>query len=146
MKLQDFEKHIEEKIVKRGFSYFRDGDINSIERVDKYEFSAVVIGTEEYDVYLKLNGRKEILEHSCSCPYSWGVCCKHEVAVMYYVREEKLYNQPLEESTMYKIKEDLKKMSKSELVKLVVDLSKRNNRNRKEVLWELGYEIEEEEY
>lgn len=142
MKLKTFENDVDDKILERGHSYFKNDCIEDIERVGKYEFSCTIVGTEEYDVYLRLNSKKEIIEHSCSCPYDWGNICKHEIAMMYYVREEKLYNQPMEESLIYKIETDLKEMNKKELIELVLELGKRNKKMKEQILWELGYEIE----
>jgi len=62
---------------------------------------------------------------------------------MCYVKKNKPYNQPLEQSTFHLLKVDLEAMSKKELIQLLLDLSKKNQTVRQELKWELGYEEEE---
>ncbi len=142
MNLKNFEKEIEPKILDRGFSYYENDFVSDIEQIEKGEFCATVMGTEEYNVLIKLNKNLEIKEHSCDCPYDWGNVCKHEVAVMYYLKDGELYDQPVEEGLFYKMKTDLQKLGKKELLKIILELSKRNKTVREEIMWELGYEVE----
>ena len=142
MNLDNFEDIIEAKIVDRGFSYYEQDQITELEQVIRGEFCAIVIGTEEYSVYIKLNEEQKVIEHSCDCPYDWGEVCKHEVAVLYYIRDSELYKQRIEKGSIQTITEDLNKLNKNELIEIIVELSKRKRLIRQEVLWELGYEID----
>ncbi|NJM52762.1 MAG: hypothetical protein HC846_04830 [Blastocatellia bacterium] len=85
MNLQNFEQFVEDKIVSRGYEYFKHDEVKKVEKVSENEFSAVVTGSEIYTVYVKLNGN-EILEYECDCPYDYGNTCKHAVAVFYKLR------------------------------------------------------------
>lgn len=85
MNLKDFEKFVEDKIVSRGYEYFKHDEVRKVEKVSENEFSAVVAGTSLYTVYVKLNG-ETIVEYECDCPYDYGNTCKHTVAVFYKLR------------------------------------------------------------
>jgi len=140
MNLKDFEKAVEPQIVNRGFHYFEDEAVSEIEQVEKGEFCATVTGSEDYAVFVKIDGNLNVASHSCDCPYDWGTVCKHEVAVMYHIRAEKLYQQSYEGSTFSKIKKDLTKLDKKELVEMLFDLSKKSKVVREYIKWELGHE------
>lgn len=138
--LKNFEGIIEPKIVDRGFDYYEQDQVFEVEQVDKGEFCAIVMGSEEYNVFIKLNGNLDIIEHTCDCPYDWGDVCKHKIAVMYYIKDSELYDKPVEGSSIHKIRTDLERYDKNELIKMLLDISKRSKSTRQEVLWELGYE------
>ena len=140
MNLKNFANLVEPKICNRGFHYYEGGAIDEIEQVAKREFSATVDGSEEYTVFIKLDKDLNILDHSCDCPYDWGNICKHEVAVMYHIKYNQLYNQPLAAGLFGKMQKDLQKLDKKELVEILLNLSKKNKTVREDIKWELGYE------
>ena len=74
-------------IVQRGSRYFRGGRVLSCVDEDG-EVEAVVQGTERYKVRMTVDEDGTIHGHRCSCPYD-GTMCKHEVAVLYYLRERR---------------------------------------------------------
>ena len=81
--LDSFELEIDETILKRGLSYFKKGAVILFERTEANTFEAVVEGTEDYQVKMRIeNG--ELVQHSCTCPYDWGPVCKHLAAVLFY--------------------------------------------------------------
>ena len=82
-----FEQHIDETILDRGLTYFKNGHITSVEELYPGEFEAVVEGTEDYEVRLKIQNNN-VTEYSCTCPYDYGSVCKHIVAVLYYLQQE----------------------------------------------------------
>ena len=55
MNLKNFESKIEDKIVGRGLSYYKGGDVKRLEKVSENEFSAVVFGTEKYSLFNNSN-------------------------------------------------------------------------------------------
>ena len=58
MNLQDFEEHIDNRILERGLDYYKDGCVAEITEIKKNEWSAVVKGTENYHVKVAVeNGR-----------------------------------------------------------------------------------------
>ena len=142
MNLKNFEKIVEPKIIDRGFDYYESDYVTDVDQVGKGEFCATVEGTEEYTVFIKLDKDLNITEHTCDCPYDWGNVCKHEVAVMYYIKDSELYNQPIEKSIFHRIKQDLEKRGKKELIEMILNLSKRKKAIKEEIMWELDYEEE----
>ncbi len=142
MNLNNFENLIDQKIIDRGFSYYEYEHIQDIEQLEKNEFSALVLGSEKYSVFIRLNNNIEIIDHSCDCPYDWGNYCKHKVAVLYYLKDSKLYEQPIQEGKIGKIKSDLGKLKKKEIIKTIIELAKRNRNLRNVLMLELSHEIE----
>lgn len=140
MNLKNFEKFIEPKILDRGFSYYENDYVEDVQQVDKYEYSASVLGSDEYEVYIKLSENDDILFHSCDCPYDWGNVCKHVVAVLHYLQDADFLMDDFKNSPLQKIKKDLQKYSKKELIEMLFGMSKRNKQIREQLLWELGHE------
>lgn len=50
--LNSFDECIEETILHRGLSYFRNGKVQEMEEIAPGEYDAVVTGTEDYIVRL----------------------------------------------------------------------------------------------
>jgi uncharacterized Zn finger protein len=138
MNLKNFESEVENKIVGRGLSYYKSGDVKKLEKVSANEFSAVVFGTEKYSVYVKLNG-ETIVEHECDCPYDFGDVCKHKVAVFYAIRN----NDFIDSSG--KLKSLLESLHESALQKFVANLLVKDQSFRREFLREFDEDFEEEE-
>ena len=137
MDLYNFEQKIESRIVKRGLNYFEDGHIHEIEQVDKGEFSALVCGTDDYNVFVSINQKLEILESSCDCPYDWGMYCKHEVAVFYHLKKGGVHSTKMEDSSIHVIKSSLEHLKKKEIIDLILRMAKRNNIFRENLAEEL---------
>ena len=83
----EFEKYVDDKILSRGLSYFKNGQVTYCEEIAPGEFEAEVEGTDDYEVRLTFR-RKKLTEFSCTCPYDYGNICKHIVAVLYYLKNE----------------------------------------------------------
>jgi len=82
MNFPAFEVEIERKILDRGFDYYENKNVIEVENLGNGEFSALVEGSEDYEVFVQISEGK-VIEHSCDCPYDWGDVCKHVVAVLY---------------------------------------------------------------
>ena len=68
----------------RGLNYYNKHKIKNIKMISDTEYSSVVSGTKEYNVYLNLkNPRKS----TCNCPLANGkrIICKHIVATYFSV-------------------------------------------------------------
>ena len=86
--LTEFEQYIDDKIVHRGLAYFKNNNISEVEEINDGEYQAVVEGSNDYHVDLKLvNGK--LSQFFCDCPFDMGPMCKHVVALLFYIREEK---------------------------------------------------------
>ncbi len=69
-------------ILERGMEYYCAGSVKLFEADDGH-ISAVVEGTEDYDVFIELD-RGKVLDMECTCPYAEdGENCKHMAAVLY---------------------------------------------------------------
>ena len=144
MNLNNFEERIERKIIDRGFSYYENDYVEDFEQVDKGEFTAIVEGSESYSIFINLDKNLEIIDHSCNCPYDWGEYCKHEVAVLFYIKDSEEYKKkPDNTGKIGILKREIEKYNLKELKKMIIDLSKRNGDFRNELLWYFGYEEEE---
>jgi len=87
--LNQFEQYIDETILKRGLSYFKNGHVHEPEEINPGQYEAIVEGTEDYTVQLTLkNG--VITEYVCDCPYDFGPVCKHVAAVIFYLQQDEL--------------------------------------------------------
>lgn len=91
--LNQFELYIDETILKRGLSYFKNGNVHEPEEITTGEFEAIVEGTEDYTVEMKINNGI-VEEYVCSCPYDMGPVCKHVVAVLFYLQQDELNIKP----------------------------------------------------
>ena len=89
MTLQNFEKQLNQKILKKGKEYFNNGNVEFIEETQKNIWEADVSGTDDYQVKIQLGAKNEIKEWECDCPYDYGDICKHVIAVLYAVLEQK---------------------------------------------------------
>lgn len=86
IRLDNFEQAIEPLIVRRGRTYFRSGRVTECTDEGR-EVEARVLGSEQYNVSMSVDDEGVIHHHRCSCPYEMGEFCKHEVAVLYRLRE-----------------------------------------------------------
>lgn len=69
-------------ILERGMKYYNAGCVDSLE-ADEDQITAVVEGTEDYDVLIELD-RGKVLDMECNCPYAeGGENCKHMAAALY---------------------------------------------------------------
>jgi len=145
--LNEFEQLIDERILKRGLSYFKGGAIADFTEISKGEFEAIVSGTEEYTVQLEICN-DTIIEHNCDCPYDMGAVCKHVVAVIFHLQQGKLelnYPNPTTKkkkrtkSISQQIKELLKVISHEELIEFVQENSKKDKKFRNYFLASFGH-------
>ena len=87
--LQKFESQIDEIIVDRGLSYWENGNVIKLEQTGNGEFEAIVSGNEDYEVNIKVED-DNVEDFACNCPYDKDPVCKHVVAVLFAIQNEKL--------------------------------------------------------
>ncbi len=87
--LDSFESYIDETILKRGLDYWRKGYVEPPEEISAGEWEASVQGTEEYTVKFHVKSGV-VTDYSCDCPYDLGPVCKHVVAALFAMQEERL--------------------------------------------------------
>jgi len=130
--LSEFEQIIDETILKRGLSYFKNGYVTDFAELSIGEYEANVSGTEEYTVRLKIKNNI-IVEHNCDCPYDMGPVCKHIVATIFYLEQDglnlnqqnaSLPKKKKRKSVEQQLKDVLKKVSHNELKEFIKEQSK----------------------
>lgn len=94
MNLRNFQSCIDKKIVARGYEYFRNDCVISVEETEKNVYVAEVEGSELYTVEVELDGQEEIAGSQCDCPYDWGEYCKHQAAAFFALRDIKNKKDP----------------------------------------------------
>lgn len=145
--LNEFEQFIDEKILKRGLSYFKGGAITDFSEISNGEYEAIVSGTEEYTVQIEISNNT-IVEHNCDCPYDMGPVCKHIVAVIFHLQQDELeLNNPSlpkskkkkTKSVSQQVKELLQAISHKELIEFVQENSKKDKKFRNYFLASFGH-------
>ena len=80
-------------VYRRGVKYYREGAVEHLESENDAgtEWTAMVYGTEDYNVSVKLNKKQNNVEsYTCDCPAAaqYLGACKHVVAVLLAIQEE----------------------------------------------------------
>ena len=88
MNLENFHKHVSRKIYERGEEYYENDMVDNVEHDMPDTWTADVEGNDMYFVEIELNG-DEIVSWECDCPYDYGDMCKHVVAVLLYIKDNK---------------------------------------------------------
>lgn len=84
----DWQKMFSPWILERGRNYWYDGCVESLAQ-DGGTVTAVVCGTEDYDVEIEIDRGGNIAWMSCTCPYAEeGNHCKHMAAVLFAMEED----------------------------------------------------------
>jgi len=145
--IRAFDQIIDETILKRGLSYFKEGAITDFSEISTGKYEAIVSGTEEYSVQLEISNNI-ITQYNCDCPYDMGPVCKHVVAVIFYLQQEALeLNQPNSSkpkkgetmSVSQQVKELLQSISHKELIEFVEGNCKKDKRFRNYFLASFGH-------
>ena len=119
--LSHFEEYIDEPILKRGLSYFKNGFVPKPAEIRPGDYEAVVEESEEYTVNLSIRNRV-ITEYSCDCSYDMGPVCKHVAAVIFYLEQEELgLTQNTKKASSKKAKASSSKPSKRKTLAQQVD-------------------------
>ena len=85
--MSDWKDLFQEHILARGKAYYFEGAVLELHKTE-HGYHAVVEGTEDYEVDIKMEG-KRVCEMYCSCPYAEdGNHCKHMAAVLFEIEEQ----------------------------------------------------------
>lgn len=106
MKIPAFKKKFSPEILKRGYDYYKEGRVTNL-IIDGNTSSAIVVGNRRYRVKLNLKTG----DYRCTCPCEFN--CKHMVAVLYALKENKNVE------TTDNLKEQLNQKSKDELIAIL---------------------------
>jgi len=83
--LGNFETYLNTAVLEKGQHYFEKGAVSDLAEHDKGIWNAVVAGSEDYHVEIKISD-DIISECSCNCPHEVDYC-KHIVAVFHAIIE-----------------------------------------------------------
>jgi len=144
--LNEFEIHVDEKILERGLSYFKSGAITFFEEISTGKYIATVSGTEKYTVQIQIKGGS-IIQHYCECPYDKGPICKHVVATIFNLTQDKLeFNgssttkkKKRKKSVQQQVKEILKEIPHEELVHFIQNSCKSDKKFKNHFLASFGH-------
>lgn len=115
----------------RGLDYFKEKKVFMLKQINDKEYTSIVNGTKNYNVYLNLEHPRK---STCDCPLAKGkrVICKHIVATYFSVMPEesiKFENEQdklqeeyekYQEKIYYKVIKHINKMSKKELIEELI--------------------------
>lgn len=150
--LTEFEQHIDETILNRGLNYFTQGAVIDCDQVSKGEYLCTVEGTNNYEVYTKIES-EIITEQRCNCPYDMGPVCKHMAAVLFYLQQEDFKSDiPLRpkrkkkaaKSLYQQMKALIKEISNEELITFVLKEAKRDQKLKNAFITEFGHLMEDQ--
>jgi len=141
--LSEFEQHIDETILQRGFRYFEKGLVANVEEISPDEFEATVLGSEQYHIKLTIDNGL-VTRQLCDCPYDMGPVCKHVVAVLFHIQQDELElaatpkpkkkKKPRGRSVIKQVEDVLNTLSPDELKVYVQKLAKEDAVFRRELL------------
>ncbi len=85
-----WEGYFTRRILDRGKYYYKMGFVHDVHlKVDGETFSATVIGSDAYEVKVRIVNNR-IKGMHCTCPYAQeGNYCKHEAALLYAIETQK---------------------------------------------------------
>ncbi|WP_404469765.1 hypothetical protein [Sutcliffiella horikoshii] len=127
MNINNFQNHINKKILQRGYDYFLDGYILETYLIEENKYVFQVDGTEIYEVKVQLNKENEITYSECDCPFDYEAICKHEVAAYYKIVEMKRNDEdPSDQNVQTDLHSVLNDLSKKELIKIIKELTEKD--------------------
>lgn len=92
MKIENIDKYFSQEILRRGYSYYKNGKVKEIIK-NNNNYVATVKGTEDYQVKITIKDKEYDME--CTCPYAEEDNCKHMAAVLYCLKNN---NIPIKEN------------------------------------------------
>jgi len=149
MNLYNFENYIDRKILSRGYDYYDNGCVSSVEEIADNVYEAEVEGTDLYTVEVKLDDKENIIYTECNCPYDMGKYCKHQAAVFLALRDIKNKTSVCNNTVKKKKSPDIRKIlsdrSKDELVDFLVFIASEYEeiKQRIELDFDIGNQEEE---
>ena len=88
MTIQNFDKFVDEILVKQGEEAFEEGKVSSLEELEDGLWVASVEGATTYEVEILLH-KNTIRETSCSCEHKKKGVCSHMVAAFLAIEAKK---------------------------------------------------------
>lgn len=136
MDLHNFERYIDKLILERGFKYYNNGYIISVDETHTNFYEIEIEGSSIYSVKVELEDNNKIKFSDCDCPYDMGKYCKHQVAAFYYLKHfiyDRINQEEKEKFNLKKHKQEkmlkiLEKSKKEKLINFIISLSKESKK------------------
>lgn len=131
MNIYQFEEHVNQKIVTRGWNYFCDGRLSTSHMQKEGAYTFFILGSEKYEVTVNIGADGTILFSSCNCPYDYSSVCKHEVAAYFELAEQLDGKASTSDTQWVEMTDDpfiemLQTLSNEKLIEIVKDLTERD--------------------
>lgn len=116
----------------RGLDYYKKKKITNLNKINDYEYTSNVIGTNNYNIYLDISHPRR---STCDCPLANGkrIICKHIVATYFKVFPEEAINFEKEQERLQEEYEDYQEKLYNKTQSYIKSLTK------KELVEELSY-------
>lgn len=116
----------------RGLDYYKKSKINNLKKLNDFEYTSKVIGSETYNVYLDVYHPRR---STCNCPLANGkrIICKHIVATFFKVFPQEAINFEKEQERLQEEYEDYQAKLYNKTQSYIKSLTK------KELIEELSY-------
>ncbi len=88
MTLKNFAQYVPARIWQRGMDYYMSGAVTDLDETSPGEWTVTVEGTDIYTVEISLDG-DNVESWYCDCPYDGGDICKHVVAGILAIGDER---------------------------------------------------------
>ena len=132
MTINNFEENIDTRLLERGLQYYQEGNILTIEQIEKNLWEAIVSGTENYEVLVELKDEK-ITKSNCTCPFNLGEYCKHQIAIFNFIKYSDLAKNP-HSGKIEKVQSILNNLSHEKLKAILFKIIKENKDLRDDFL------------
>ena len=116
----------------RGLDYYKKNKINNLKKLNDFEYTSKVTGSETYNVYLDVSHPRR---STCNCPLANGkrIICKHIVATFFKVFPQEAINFEKEQERLQEEYEDYQAKLYNKIQSYIKSLTK------KELIEELSY-------
>ncbi len=145
MNIHNFDKHISETIIQRGYDYYRDGNVIEVFTSQEGEYIFTVVGTEDYEVVIKLGKSEKIESSDCTCPYDFGKYCKHEVAALFELRELMGTSKSPKVQKSINLIDVLAQLSKEEMINIIKELAEKEPYLEEQIIFQYSKGNDEQE-
>jgi len=109
----------------KGLDYYKKKKIRNLKRINNNEFKSMVVGANNYDVYLDVSHPRK---STCTCPLANGqrIICKHIVATFFTVFPKEANNFEKEQERLQEEYEDYQEKIYNKHKNILVQWLKKN--------------------
>lgn len=87
MKLSNYKSYLSPALVERGQDLYYDQAIKDLTELNKGQYMAIAEGTQDYEVDVTIDKKREVTHLFCNCPDDSDVY-EHVVAVFLAIEDE----------------------------------------------------------